>query len=292
MRRRYQQRAANGAKANLEYPLKGILWCETHQWPYTVGYSTWKGRFYRSCRCPRGYRYANLYGSCAQPHVNAREVEERLTLWMLKSLGEYRRFRSVLEKKRHRLEESGNIEAIERAKARLTELDQERSRVMISFERGWCTQEEAELRLKAIREERELRQEELDRAEAECGNILEVIEQMDSLISLCEAHIESDEEFRRKYPDCESTGGFSPEAFKPVCGPFYTPEFIAWRQEAIKRDLSEVEPFVGTQVNPEFSANLMKIALKRVIVTDQSYPDDLEVLLDLNDLVPMGQTIR
>jgi hypothetical protein len=52
---------------------------------------------------------------------------------------------------------------------------------MVSYEKGWRTEGEAELRLRVIAEEREYRQEELDRTEADFGELRSQVEILESL---------------------------------------------------------------------------------------------------------------
>ena len=171
-----------GRMETLSFPLKGILWCDQHHRPYTASYTANPGEsVYRYYECPLGSRHHKEHGKCPMRKPSAGKLEQTLMVWVYKYLLDPDRLEELKANYMDRLRNGGGLEVLERTQAKLQALDEETGRVKIAYERGWRTEEEADLRVRAIREEKEYHEEELAAAEEKFGDLKGQLDALEAL---------------------------------------------------------------------------------------------------------------
>ena len=126
--------------------------------------------------CLSGQRWPEEKGRCSQVMLKADDIEFRVMRWASNWLSDPERFGALLEGFRLKLEESGGLDSLNRARERLETLDKEKGRVLLQHQRGYINDGEMDLKIRALNEQSEYFRDELARAEAECGHILGAIE--------------------------------------------------------------------------------------------------------------------
>lgn len=182
VRRNNQTRQRTGKKANLEYPLKGKLWCAQHGKLYTTHYSSWKDTWL--CRyyvCNQGGRFKDRYGACSQPSIKADDIEQRVSVWTYRFLLEPERLERLKDDYMHQLREGGGLDVLERARKAIDELEAQKARVLYQHQIGAIDNGELDFKLRNIRDQQELRQDELEQAETSYASLADQLAALESL---------------------------------------------------------------------------------------------------------------
>jgi DNA invertase Pin-like site-specific DNA recombinase len=192
--RRNQTRERNGIKERVSYPLKGVLWCgdcghlySTQTSRYLTYYTRKDGTkvrtrsentFRRKYICIRSARYG---AGCTRPKLNANKVEVLVWRWFNLWLVDHEHVDSLIEKRRQYLAENGVEASLVRHREALASLDQEKTRLLTAYQKGYLSEGDLDIRMKQIREGQEYYQGEIDRIKGEVDHLQEAIDALECI---------------------------------------------------------------------------------------------------------------
>ena len=173
-RRQNQQRKPTGTINELEYPLKGILWCAEHNKPYTTSYVSDHGKIWRYYRCSSGTRHADMYGRCSQPSLSAAKVEDNIWKRLYEFLLIPERRNQVIQELKDSVGKNA-IQAVSTHQKRLDGIQDECERLLVLFQKGYIQTEELDNKMLELRKEEKQRQNELQILQNENAEIVSMI---------------------------------------------------------------------------------------------------------------------
>jgi hypothetical protein len=192
--RRTQVRQHNGDKERVSYGLKGVLWCGDCGHPFSVqtshyyNYYTRKDgtrirrksdtAFRKEYLCIRATRHK---AGCTRPKLNANKIEVLAWRWFNLWLIDHEHVDSLIEKRRRYLAENGVEASLARYREALTSLDQEKTRLLTAFQKGYLSEGDLDIRMKQIREGQEYYQGEIDKIKGEVDHLQEAIEALECI---------------------------------------------------------------------------------------------------------------
>ena len=192
--RRNQARVRNGDNERVSYPLKGVLWCGDCGHPFSVqtnhyyNYYTRKdgtrvrrrseNSFRREYHCLRAVRQT---AGCSRPRVSANKIEVLAWRWFNLWLVDHEHVDNLIEKRRRYLTENGVEASLARYREALTSLDQEKTRLLTAFQKGYLSEGDLDIRMKQIREGQEYYQGEIDKIKGEVDHLQDAIEALECI---------------------------------------------------------------------------------------------------------------
>jgi hypothetical protein len=134
--------------------------------------------FRREYRCIRAVRLA---AGCSRPRLSANKIEALVWRWFNLWLMDQEHVDSLIENRRRYLQENGVQASLDRHHEALTSLDQEQSRLLTAYQKGYISEEDLDVRMKGIKEGQEYHREEIERIKGEVDHIQDAIDALECI---------------------------------------------------------------------------------------------------------------
>ena len=188
LHRQHSTRQRIGTKPRLPFALHGLLWCDHCAAKYTIGtnYLYRRGRgddgtqvrvrtdkVVRRYVCNKGKRQG---GGCPKRSIAAQLVEQVVWDEITRFLTDPTQLRTLINERRQHLEEGGAFADLDSARAKVSEVEQEKGRTINLYTLGHIDEADLDVRLKGVNERLEYYQVEVVRLEAEAANANQALE--------------------------------------------------------------------------------------------------------------------
>jgi DNA invertase Pin-like site-specific DNA recombinase len=183
--------------STLNFPLKRLIWCANCETTYIdqIGKNQRKLRRadgsehtyvypkpQRKYSCSKGRSYTKHTG-CPKPTIGAKKIES--IVWELVSdyLKHTERIHAIIAERRRQYEETGTMDALDKLRSRISEVEEERARALTMFQKGYINDAELDLRMRSITERIEMYAADLEMLEGQTLDYKRQIALLDDFVA-------------------------------------------------------------------------------------------------------------